>query len=123
MLLSLSLEGSLGGLGDLEVTSTGVQAGGLEVERVGGVLGIEAAHSAILVALGVSIDLFSNGSPAFNGGGHSLSEVKDELSSGVSVGISKSLSHIISSSLGGVSPELTELKGIIEESFDGSVVH
>jgi len=117
------LEGSLGGLGDLEVTSTGVQAGGLEVERVGGVLGIEAAHSAILVALGVSIDLFSNGSPAFNGGGHSLSEVKDELSSGVPVGISKSLSHIISSSLGGVSPELTELKGIIEESFDGSVVH
>ena len=34
-LLGLLLEGSLGSLGDLEVTSAGVQAGGLEIEGVG----------------------------------------------------------------------------------------
>lgn len=76
-----------------------------------------------MVALGVGLDLFGKSSPALDSGYDGLSEVKDELSSGVSVSISKGLSHIISSTSGGVSPELTELECILEDSFNSSLVN
>jgi hypothetical protein len=120
---SLLLEGSLGHFGDLEITSASTEAAGFEVESLRGVSGVEALDSAVLVALGVGLDVLGKGGPAFNGGDNSLSEVQEKLGIGVLVRIGKSLSDVISGSLGGISPELPELESITIDGINSGGVN